>query len=489
VNPFQYRITDFSGGLNTQQSPYLINDNQAAYCRNVDFDGTDAGALKKRAGTTKLTSTAVTGTSVVGVNSVYRAWYSDATSIIIAAAGAQTYTYSAGSGFGAVSTGYTANKPFGFCMYNSLAIYGNAYEATKKMTSTASEASLGGSPPNGNLFASWKNRVWISGNTSYPNRLYFSALNNEADWTTSGDAGNIDIVKDDGDYITAIMPQGNRMLIFKQNSIYALSWSSPQSSSVDLAASGIGCIAPYSVTSVDGRVIFLFGGAGRSAGVYAIDQNNGLIHLSEPITPTIEESTLVQMQTAAGARYKHSYWLAIRNPSVSTYAYNNCVYVCNLNTGAWSQYTGVNVNHFYSDTRLGTNRLLGAGSDAAFVYIPDNGTDDNGSAIDFAWRSKSFAFSMPERRKCLEEVHVMAKTQTATVTINCYVNGSDSSWNQGLQFGGGSNAIAFKSLGVTDTASNGNVWALEFKANNTGSVTIHAASLYGVMEELGENGQ
>lgn len=480
--PFEYRLTDFSGGLNTNASPYLIGDNQASYIRNVDFDGADVGALKKRAGWTKLNSSAL-GSST-GIYSIYRAWFADATSIIMVSSHTITARWD-GANWQNLTTGLTNNQRFGYTMFNSLAISGNAAESTKKMTSTGTESALGGSPPNAKYFATWLGRVWAAGNATFPNRLYWSAVNNEADWTTSGDAGNIDIDKDSGDNITGIMVSGNRLLIFKNSSIHQFSFTSPQSNRVDPITTKVGTISGWSCVDVDGVIVFLHGAGGWRKGVYALDQNNGLKLLSKDITPTFEGITATAFQTSCAAFYKNSYWLSIDGSASGA---NDTILTLNLQTGAWSYYTGIPAASLYADTRLGTVRLFAGNASAGTVMQPDNGTDDNGSAINFAWRSKHFSFGKPENRKTIQDLHFMGKTQTCTITANCYINSTDAAWNTTLQFGGNANAINIKTIHPTDAAQNGNTWALDLAANNTYSVTIYSVGMKGLMEDATENG-
>ena len=480
---FQFRLSDFSGGLNTRKSIYLIEDNQASYIRNVDFDGADIGTLKKRAGYTKLNSSAYSGSG--GIFSIYRAWFSDATSVIVISSHTKTAFWT-GSAWTDMTTGLTSEQRFGYTMFNDLMISGNATETTKKMNSVGTESALGGSPPNAKYFATWQNRVWATGNATFPNRLYFCALNNEADWTTAGDAGSVDVDKNSGDNITGIMPQGNRLLIFKNAAIYELTWSSPQNYRIDPVTKMVGCIAGRTVVDVDGIIMFLHGGGAWDRGVYALDRNNGLRLLSENITPTLVESAATSLQTACAAFYKNSYWLCADNGGSGD---NNVIYTLNLRTGAWSYYTGIAANSIYADTRLGTVRLLAGHATAGTVMQPDNGTDDDTASINFVWRSKHFAFGVPEARKVVQDIHFMGKTQTATITVESYINGTAASWSQSLQFGGGANAINFKTLHPSPTTQNANTYALDFTANNTGSVQIYSIGMKGLVEDVLEDGQ
>lgn len=482
AKPFTFRLPNFAGGLNAKDATILIGDNQASDLRNVDFDGAESGALKKRNGSAYLNSPALVGSS--GIKSIYRAWFSDANSIIIVSSDTRTLRY-VGPGFTALGAAYTANQRFGFTMFNGFAIYGNATETTKKLSSAGVESALGGSPPNAKYFASWQRRVWASGNIAFPSRLFFSALDNEADWTTSGDAGNIDIDKEDGDYITGILPQGNRLLIFKNFKTYALYWTSPQSNRVELILHDIGTISGPSAVDVDGVALFLHGGGSKTRGVYALSMNSVKL-MSDFISPILEQSSATDLQNACAGRYKDSYWLAVNNGGGAT---NNVIYTLNLKLAAWSYYTGIPAASMYSDTRLGTDRLLLGHATLGNIILPDTGTSDPGpTAINFYWRSKHFSFGVPELRKSVHRVHLMGNNQAGTVTVDSFINGLDTTWNQAITFSGGADVYNFVTLDVDDTRSNANTFALQIAANTTSAVTVYTGSIEGSMEEIGRDG-
>jgi hypothetical protein len=70
----------------------------------------------------------------------------------------------------------------------------------------------------------WAEFVWVAytleSGTTHKNRVRFSAVNDAENWTAT-DYIDIDI-GEDGDHITAIIPDADRLLVFKQNSIYAI---------------------------------------------------------------------------------------------------------------------------------------------------------------------------------------------------------------------------------------------------------------------------
>ena len=70
----------------------------------------------------------------------------------------------------------------------------------------------------------WADHVWVAytleGADTHKNRVRFSKNGDAENWTAS-DYIDIDI-GEDGDHITAIIPDADRLLVFKQNSVYAI---------------------------------------------------------------------------------------------------------------------------------------------------------------------------------------------------------------------------------------------------------------------------
>ncbi len=82
--------------------------------------------------------------------------------------------------------------------------------------------------PIGQFIETFRNRVWIAGNPTYPDRLYFSSLPDlitspTISWDTDVTTGDwIDISPQDGDNITGLKRSKNALWVFKRNQIYIL---------------------------------------------------------------------------------------------------------------------------------------------------------------------------------------------------------------------------------------------------------------------------
>lgn len=491
---FTYRIPSFGGGMNTKDAPFLIREDQASFSRNVEMSGAvaDFGAIRKRKGIAKFNANSSASDVLVadgsaGVFSVYRAYFADGTDKVIATASTKTYVWN-GTDFvnTNMGTGYTAGQRFSFVTFKNVAIYGNATQETKQFNGTA-ESQLAALAPNAKYFAVYKDRVWAAGNNTSPNRLYASALRSATDWSTAGDHTTIDIEADDGDVITGIIAQQDRLIIFKNYSTHALYWSNPQSFQREKILNSIGCISHWSAANIDGMIVFLHGAGATNRGVYGLSRNEVKL-LSAEITPTIEESTSTQLADACAAGYKDMYWLALRNASTT----NNIILVLNLQTAQWGYYTGITVRSMFADNRSSTERFLAGNTTSGRVYKLDTGTDDDGAAINMNWRSKHFFFGRPEYRKSIESVELLAKlqTSTSTLTVNFYNNGDDTDADRPwvVPAVGSTVTFAVKSFAPTTAQGNTNAFALDLVSNSTTDMTVYAAAIHGHYEELGADG-
>jgi hypothetical protein len=88
-------------------------------------------------------------------------------------------------------------------------------------------AALGGTPPNASLITAHRDRVWLAGNSEYPNRLYYSDAFNPEDWSTAGKAGYIDIETFDGDVIAEIGNVYDDVVVAKRNTAWKVNGDTP----------------------------------------------------------------------------------------------------------------------------------------------------------------------------------------------------------------------------------------------------------------------
>lgn len=108
------------------------------------------------------------------------------------------------------------------------------------------------SAPTGNLIEEFQGKLFISANSTYKSRVYFSKLPQAGSlpaWDTANDY--FDVAPDDGDLIVSIKKSGNLLLIFKYYSLYF--WDGTSLVRVD----DYGSVSHETVQIINNNVYFL----------------------------------------------------------------------------------------------------------------------------------------------------------------------------------------------------------------------------------------
>ena len=232
-------VNDFTGGLNLRADAFQLADNESPDMQNVDVD--PRGGFSSRGGIIEYSTAAVGGASAGSFvpNSLFP-WDGAYKHLMI---GANDNVYWTANGTVSASIA-TTNNPFGasFAPWavgaNSFVYiacgHGNQAYKWSGTTATALTASGTGawqdsyaSPtgthmPKANLAATHIDRMWVADtyedSTAYPNRIRWSHPAVAESWRESD---YIDVVGG-GSGITALVPFGDQLLIFKKRAVYAL---------------------------------------------------------------------------------------------------------------------------------------------------------------------------------------------------------------------------------------------------------------------------
>ncbi len=334
-------------------------------------------------------------------------------------------------------------------------------------------SALGGSPPsNARGGGVHKSRVWFYTNNS---TITFSALNNEADYTTTDDAGTIVINKGDGNIINGFMSGGDFAVISKvspssdgtEGGLYIIFGDSPFDFSVrkiaDVAATGQEGMHRY-----DNFVVVT-----TARGIYGI-QGRNLFKLNEEVWPDYDSVTY-KGTTAIGVK---STQIRIAFPSSGTA--NNVVMPLDVERGVWGYDTGKTPRQYakHPDGRL----LWGNSGASIIVYEDDNGTSDNGSAINFFWQTPDLDFEDPASPKRLSSSHIHADTaNSSTLTVDRYTDGTAASENQTYDPSTASGPVKR----FTHRDPTGKFQALRITNNATSSVKLYQIEMFAARYQPG----
>lgn len=211
-------------------------------------------------------------------------------------------------------------------------------------------------PPMGSILAIQSERLFVSGNNTYPSDVYFSCQYSPDHFTPTD---FIQVRPDDGDKVTFIKTHLGILNIGKTNSIQKL-YTEGSTSNWLLGDpfSFIGCPAPYTVSVSPMGIIYL----GRN-GLYIFDgQSSSLI--SDAVTPDINDISQTNIGEAAGYYWNNQYRLAYTSEK-SGEAIDNRVLLYDLTRDAYTIDTEY-VNCFTS---------FGSGSDFGTLYSGSSSTD------------------------------------------------------------------------------------------------------------------
>lgn len=261
-----YSQNSFSGGINTSVRPELVGETEAVDILNFEY--TDDDHLKTRAGVTEWIQPAFVFPS--RITSLH--YYENDLGEISILATASNKLYKISNLSPTIATDITgalvlpSTNFYQWRNYNGLAIGVNRATSGDNPIKFdgATAAALAGSPPNAKYIEVWNERLWLV-SADDPNTVYGSSLGNPENWVVDGadDAVILDVGKNDGDKITGIYAFRGVLYVFKRTKIYkiaALNGSIPTDVGnlyVDIYASNIGCVSPYSIQAVLDDVLFL----------------------------------------------------------------------------------------------------------------------------------------------------------------------------------------------------------------------------------------
>ena len=246
TEPYRYdEKANFTGGLNLRADQFNIGETESPALLNVSVD--PRGGVRRRDGIVKINATATTG-EIIGLNVHYESGQNQVlASVYDSTANTSTVQYNdnasgnfegtiqysaadvvfAGSqapngvtfnGYTYLTNGDYLNTPSG--TYTALRWNGSA-------SAVATDGGFDGSPghfPAARYVTSWNEMVWVAytveSGVYHPNRVRFSKSNDGEVWE-SLDYLDIDL-GEDGDFITAIIPDQDRLLVFKQNAVYGI---------------------------------------------------------------------------------------------------------------------------------------------------------------------------------------------------------------------------------------------------------------------------
>jgi hypothetical protein len=416
-------------GLNNLGSPSLIDNKEWADLLNIEFD--EGGVARKRMGFTSFSGslTAAKGLGSFVTESFNQVMTVDGT----------TFKYTTGTSWTADATvSFTAAKQTWFTQARNEAYIFNGTEGGAKWTGTV--LSRPGTMPKAKFSIFAQSYHIAAGVDGQQNRVYISELADASKFTRtatvlnnstevpgatvfSGTTANfIDIQPGDGDKITGLGTFQDVIVVFKQFSIYQLTFDDTGNPVLQPVTRAAGCVSATSVVSVENDLYFLSREGVRVLGnepnFFSSIRTNILSKRIEPVTNGFNETYYPKSN---GVYFNNQFILSA--PTTSSTIDTTIVY--NKQFQAWSKWRNTEADAFTKFVK-GNNEqiLLFLSQDGTQVYefTPGIYTDD-GVPITSYLLSKVFDFKNPDITKYFVDIGLMFRTISGTVDLKVYTEG------------------------------------------------------------------
>ena len=240
-------------------------------------------------------------------------------------------------------------------------------------------------------------RIFAAGDPDYPSRLYFGGTaDNIGNFSGSSiGGGSVDVFRNDGAIIRAILPFQGGVIIWKDNAIYKFSFTDTGLQRLEEITRSFGGISFRSAKHVENDIIFAAKKDGRLAFYSLGNQENYAStvlrtnELSIKIASKLREVNTDELENSCAFYFNNVYGCAIAKEGSTV---NDRIWCLDTRFGAFTYWEGISANFFMTYIDTDGSEKLYYGSDST-GYMEEMWTDDrsdNGSAISVEWATKSF---------------------------------------------------------------------------------------------------
>lgn len=309
-----------------------------------------------------------------------------------------------------------------------------------------------GHAPKAKFSIYFNNRHFAAGVDGQPNRLYISKISDASEFTvTTGgtqpqpdnsndaDSGGpnvpgatafssdtpgtananlIDISKFDGDKITGLAKFQDALIIFKERSIFQLTYAAGSSDPIVAPVSkSFGAVSHKSIDNVENDVFFLSRNGvyvlGNEPNYFSVIRTN---ELSARIHPTIETINPTNYTNATALFNQYVFYLGVPSGGVTG---NNITLTYDRRFLAWSKLTHIMPESFCLFTDSTNNdTVYFTSANSANVYAFTTNYNANGSAISAQWTSKAYDLKNYNIYKRWVDVTILFRQLVGSITIN-----------------------------------------------------------------------
>lgn len=418
--------TDFSGGMISDANVSLAPANSVSLSVNFDHD-VETGSAVSRLGTATIGAQLVAAKSILGlaqhIDSVTPA-NNKLFATLNAAGDATSVVYDVLAGSTSV-TGLTASTKMRFLNFNNALLAINGADAERSYTSagwitTGGAFDLANIPSSNkvNLCQSFLSRVYVSGDSANPSRLYYSGVSTAGavSWTSGN--GYIDIdVNDSAGPITALSKVPGYLLIFKERSMTRWNFSSAFPESLiqigtpvqESVVMGGGLCAFYSASNESAKGFYITSGDRPTC----ISQDN-----NRPIKKWVD--AIVTDANVSGWATDRGFSWSIGSVTVDGESYSNVVLRYNRLLNQWTVRTYPSPFKVFAQYLVsGVNTIVGGDDNGYVIRVDKTGvyTDaPSSTAIPWKLRQQHLTFGVNFLKTIADKVVIRGKNIEGCVT-------------------------------------------------------------------------
>ena len=472
----EIRVVNPSRGLNQLVADILTDNKDASDLSNIDFD--EGGVVRKRPGFISVGTGLLNATNGMGI------YKNGVTSTLMVSDGGTIKQYN-GTNWtalpGAVTVDPTASV-FMTSVDKKLYTW-DGINGGKVWDGTA--FTQPGTMPKGKFSVIYKDYHIVSGVDGQENRIYISGVKEPSRFTrlspptdtskidlskpaevpgatvfTGDQSPNaIDVNRYDGDKITGFGFFQDALVIFKENSIYQMSFNDSNIPVVQRVTDAYGCVAHGSICTVENDTYFLSRVGvfvlGNEPNFYASIRTN---ELSSRIKSTIETITEASYNYIRSIYWENRYILSV--PSNNTK--NNLLIIYDKRFYAWTLWRGINASGLavYTDSQNRRQLVFSGSTTPTLNQFTWGLYNDNGAPINAWWTSRAFHGKKVDIQKYWKEIRLIFRQINGSVNIDFFDEngsfGSTVSINAEILGGLGYDQFAALMFGssVTDTYTN-----------------------------------
>lgn len=250
------------------------------------------------------------------------------------------------------------------------------------------------------VIAVYKGRVWVAKDAT----IYYSALGTYNDFTTADDAGYINQFHTDTGAITALKPYKDYLAVYKNDSVYLLTGTTPDDFSIMLFANK-GASGSNSIVNVENKQYFL-----SNSGIFALEQVGELnqIQLGSEISLKIKKEfySFVKLQNALALHYERENQIWYFIPYADDKFFHT-IWINDYINKAW--YKRVLPQNIVSACVF--DDYIYTADEDGNIYKEGFGTTFNGLPVEFMWKSPFLAITKPHHRKIIDEFYFLLDTE------------------------------------------------------------------------------